>query len=145
MKQNPLQQYHAVPSRETAHSEQVACLLAIIANLQAYLLAPTREFEPGKEIPALDGGALSSATATFMQTCKRLDDILADDSRWNLSSHNELYAELVKTQQANQEFIAAQKRAADGLNRPSFQLKPVLVRVDNGYVAIFGDMEVPEM
>lgn len=145
MKPNPYQQFQQVPSREAAHSEQIACLLAVSHALQPYLLEHHRELDPLHKAPELDGGAQAAASATFIGVCKRLDEIISDSSRWNLEKHHELYSELVKTQQAQQAFLGTQQKAAEVVLRPSFQMKPSIAQVGNGFVAIFGDPNNPAL
>jgi len=134
MKPQPL----PIPSRESTSHGQLNALLCITQALQPYLILPPQENIP-KE-PQLDGGTVAAAATTFIKTCAKIDDLLADLSRWNLESQDALYDALVRTQEQQQAFLKAQTAAAESITRPSFQLKPVLVLVDNGYAAVYGDL-----
>ena len=132
-----------VPNRETVGNEQIHTLLHVANALQAYLLAPHREFDPSNPHPELDGGALAAATVTFCNTCKRLDEILGDQSRWNLDKANDLYGALTKTQEEHQRLLAAQTRVAENALLPSTQLKPTLFQHGGIFLAIHGDPALP--
>jgi hypothetical protein len=134
MKPQPL----PIPSRESTSHGQLNALLCITQALQPYLILPPQENIP-KE-PQLDGGTVAAAATTFIKTCAKIDDILADLTRWSLESQDALYDALVRTQEQQQAFLKAQTAAAESIVRPSFQLKPVLVLVDNGYAAVYGDL-----
>jgi hypothetical protein len=128
-----------VPNRETVATAQVHTLLHITNALQGYLLGPHREFDPSNPHPELDGGALAAATVTFCNVCKRLDEILADPSRWNLDKTNELYSALTKTQAEQQRLLAAQTKVAENALLPSTQLRPSLFQHGGIFLAIYGD------
>jgi len=127
-----------IPSRESTSHGQLNALLCITQALQPYLILPPQENIP-KE-PQLDGGTVAAAATTFIKTCAKIDDILADLTRWSLESQDALYDALVRTQEHQQAFLQAQKAAAESITRPSFQLKPVLMLLDNGYAAVYGDL-----
>lgn len=132
-----------VPNRETVGNEQISCLLHITQALQAYLLAPHREFDVSNPHPELDGGALAAATVTFCNACKRLDEILGDSARWNLEKANDLYGALTKTQEEHQRFLAAQTKVAENALLPSTQLKPSIFQHGGIFLAIYGDPAIP--
>ena len=135
-----------MPTREAASSAQLQELLSITQYLQAYLLVPPDD----RAVPhggPIDGGTVIAAASTFIKTCAKIDEILADKSRWNLDTSDALYAAVIKTQEFNQrvlqkqtEFLQTQTEAAASLMRPSFQLKPELLRVEGGYAAIHGNL-----
>lgn len=127
-----------IPSRESTSHGQLQALLMITQALQPYLILPPQENIP--QTPQLDGGTVSAAAATFIRTCGKIDELLADASRWNLEAQDALYNSLIMTQEAQQAFIKTQTEAAAILLRPSFQQKPILCLLENGYAAIFGDL-----
>lgn len=127
-----------VPTREAANSQQLGMLLAITQSLQSYLLEPPRQNIP--EDGPLDGGTVAAAATTFIKTCGKIDELLADPSRWNLESQDALYDSLVQVHEQQRLFLQAQTAAAATILRPSFRLKPELHVVENGYAAIFGDL-----
>lgn len=132
-----------VPNRESVNSEQISTLLHVINAFQAYLLAPHREFDPNNAHPELDGGALAAATVTFGNACKKLDEILNDNGRWGLDKANDLYGSLVKTQEAHQALLGAQKKVAEAALLPHSQLKPTIFQHGGIFLAIYGDPSIP--
>jgi len=123
-----------IPSRESTSHGQLQALLMITQALQPYLILPPQENIPRD--PQIDGGTVAAAATTFIKTCGKIDDLLADLSRWSLESQDALYNALVQTQEQQQKFLQAQIVAAASIARPSFQFKPVLVAVEGGYAAI---------
>src|SRR5262245_14807552 len=133
-----MKQQGPLPTREAASTHQVSVLLAITQALQPYLLEPPRENIP-QEGP-LDGGTVAAAAATFVKTCAKLDEILSDPSRWNLETSDALYDAAIQTQEAQKEFLQMQTAAAASGIRPSFQLQPNIIYVENGFAAIYGEL-----
>lgn len=127
----------AVPSRESTNAFQVNTILAVIHNLEPFLVEPARDL--GQTRPELDGDAVCSASATFIKACDRLDQILADSTRWSMDAPNELYRALVATQVEQQAFIREQTAAAKIVQRPAFLLKPTLLVWEAGYLAFYGN------
>lgn len=134
----PPNQQLPIPSRESTSHGQLNALLVITQALQPYLILPPQENIP--KDPQIDGGTVAAAASTFIRTCAKIDELLADASRWNLESQDALYDSLVQTQEQQQKFLQTQTEAAALVLRPSFHLKPVLVLVDNGYAAVYGDL-----
>jgi hypothetical protein len=128
----------AIPSRDSSNVTQLSALLGITQALQPYLIVyPT---EPGHSPPEKDGGIASAAETTFIKTCAKIDDLLEDKSRWSLETQDALYSACIETQEVQQKFIKTQTEAAASLMRPSFQVKPLLVLVEGGYIAVHGDL-----
>ena len=130
-----------IPSRESCHAQQLLSLLQITQALQPYLLLDAPEV--GVSPPVLNEQAEAAAVAAFVGACGRISELLADKSRWSLAPQDELYAALVKTQEEQQGFLRAQAAAANGLRRPSYQLRPSLFEIDGGYLAVYGDLKSP--
>lgn len=136
---NELMKTQTIPSRDSSSVTQLSALLAITQALQPYLILPPQELGHNPP-PALDGGTVVAATNTFIKTCAKIDDLLEDKSRWNLETQDALYDACIRTQEAQQKFVQTQTESAAILQRPSFQLKPTLVLVEGGYIAIYGDL-----
>lgn len=137
--QTPLQ----LPSREAVTGHQLDCLLGIIHTLRPFLMdeGNFRIFDAVQEKrPELDGGAQASAVATFCNVCQRIDDMVSDKARWGTQTHDVLYENIQKHYESQIEFTKAQTEAAKGLVRPSFQLKPTLGVIPQGFVAYYGDL-----
>lgn len=131
-----------VPNREAVNDAQVNTLLHVTNALQAYLLAPHRGFEPGDAHPELDGGALAAATTTFCKACEQLNNLLDEKSRWGIEKSADLYGSIVKTQEAQQALLVAQKKIADAALLPHNQLKPTILTHGGYFLAIYGDPAV---
>ena len=126
-----------LPQRDMVVSVQVGTLLGIIGSLYPYAASTDRQESQGG---ALDGGACMAASQTIVRACDRLDRILADDDRWNMRLQDTLEALMEKMYSANHEFLVKQAAAAAEGKRPSFQLRPQLVRASSGWAAIHGDL-----
>ena len=131
-----------IPSRESASMTQFSVLLSLTQALQPYLLLSPQELGTSPP-PALDGGVVIAAANTFIKTCAKIDELLDDHSRWNMESQDALYDALVQTQEHQQRFLQMQTAAASSLMRPAFQLRPTLLLVEGGYIAIHGDLTSP--
>lgn len=129
----------SIPSRDSSSVTQLSALLAITQALQPYLILPPQDLGANPP-PALDGGTVTAASNTFIKTCAKIDDLLEDKSRWNLETQDALYDACIRTQEVQQKFVQTQTEAAASLMRPSFQVKPMLVLVEGGYIAIYGDL-----
>jgi hypothetical protein len=129
-----------IPSRENTSHGQLNALLVITQALQPYLILPPADLAGNPPAPQLDGGTVAAAAATFIKTCARIDELLADNSRWSLETQDALYDALIRTQEFQQQFLKAQTAGAEAITRPSFLHKPMLVLVENGYAAVYGDL-----
>lgn len=136
------QQIPLIPNRESITEQQVATVLAVIHNLQPYLLEQVVELG-SKEPPELDGGAKTAAVNTFVQACHRMDEILSQPDRWAIKTHDELYTAIIDTHKKQQEFLHEQSESVKQLRRPSYQLRPTLAVAGNDYIAFFGDISRP--
>ena len=132
----------AVPSRDSATATQVSVLLAVVNQLQPYLLLPHPDVDDPatRNPPKLDGEALLAATATFIKTCDALDKIVSDPTRFSLDKQTDLYDSIVSLNREQQKFVQAQTEAAHSLKRPSYQLRPTLASVEGSYLAFWGDI-----
>jgi|KBSSwiStaDraftv2_1062776.scaffolds.fasta_scaffold27251_9 hypothetical protein len=128
-----------VPNRETVNSAQIVAILQVTNALQAYLLSPHRGFDASEAHPELDGGALAAATVTFCKACEQLNTMLSDQSRWGMDKSGDLYSSIVKTQEAQQAVLAAQKKTLEAALLPHLQFKPQIFQHDGIFLAIYGD------
>lgn len=99
-------------TKEELTNHQLGPILAVIRELQPYLLEDTIRSGETPTDSSLDGGVSSAAETTFIKACARLDAILEDETRWTIKQHTDAVAEIVKTQQAQQKFIAIQTQIA---------------------------------
>ena len=129
-----------IPTKEDACSKHVELLLDILHNLQPYVVNPQGHEEALS--PEIDGGVVMAAANTFVLAAARLDSLIQDDARWNLTEVQTLHAELITTQQAQQKFLAAQTASAEEMRRPAFQCRPAVYSFEEKFYAIWGDVTV---
>jgi len=132
-----------LPQRDSVTSLQVGTLLNIGMAVMGVLLHPTRDQEDPKwkDQKQLDGGVLNSAETTFINVCAKLDEIIADKSRWDFNSQNVLEEKLSQVYSAHIEFSKAQTEAVNNLNLPHRKFQPTLVNISGGsWAAVFGNM-----
>lgn len=131
-----------LPSREAVSNQQFDTVLNVIRELQPYLLMTQREIELG--IPReLDGGITSSAAATFIRACNRMDAMIDDASRWHLKENDALYEAMTKHFTSASENAQKQIETLIDTSRPSHQLKPTFTVVKGEYVAFWGTLALP--
>lgn len=131
------------PTREETNDRQLRSILAVVQELQAYIIEPTHS--PGETPRALDmnGEAAIAAQATFIKACSAIDSILEDKARFTLGVQDKLMNELVNTQKAQQKFIDTQRLSSEQMQKPSFLLKPTLANFDGGFLAYWGKIDEP--
>lgn len=122
--------------------QQFKTVLDIIEGLQPYLLLTQREIELG--IPQeLDGGVTASAAVTMMKACERMDQMLADATRWNLKENDALYEAMTKhftvAAQTNQKKIEEILHS----HRPSTRMQPTFTVIKGEYIAFWGATNLP--
>lgn len=133
-----------LPQRDTVTNLQIGTLLNIGGMLTNILLNPLRENDDSKwrGLPQLDGGVLAAAEATFINLCAKLDEIIADETRFNFNSHNTLEAQLSEVYAAHLEFTRAQTSATRSIEAPHRQYNPAIMRLPDGnYIAILGSLK----
>lgn len=136
------QKFSGPPLKEQITDFQLGPILAILRELQPFILEPVLEQGGTPTDPAIDGGVKSSAASTFIRACSRLDSILGDEARWTLKSRDTLVQELIKTQKAQQKFIEVQQQSSEMLQLPHYLLRPTLAISGGRYVAYFGNINV---
>ncbi len=136
---HPAPQY--VVGKEHALAAQVQILLNIVHTLEGALSGGTEYSSQPKA--SLDGGARSSLETTLIHTCGRLDSILEEKKNWGVEAQDEVFDAIIATHKAQTEFLISQKLSADEIRRPSFQLRPNIVRAEVGFAAIYGDISTP--
>lgn len=126
------------PARDIVTNNQLSSLIQI-GSFALHSLRPQPSFDG--TITELEESCKTSAEALFLQTCNRLDDLLADTDRWSFKLQDSLEVELQRMYTANTKFLEAQTKAANQINLPSFVYKPSLVRVSDGeWLAHLGDL-----
>lgn len=134
------------PAPEQVTAAHIDNLLSVVECLKPFLLPLPRDPQSSIPQPAerLDGEAAVAAVSTVIKVCEKLDALIADESRWTLRPHAELYAAINANYHQQFEFLKAQTAAANNLSRPFFLLKPDLVQLEDGlFLAFWGDIETP--
>lgn len=134
------QKFSGPPLKEQITDFQLGPILAILRELQPFILEPVLEQGGTPTDPAIDGGVKSSAASTFIRACSRIDSILGDEARWTLKSRDTLVQELIKTQKAQRKFIEVQEQSSLMLQAPHYVLRPTLAITGGRYVAYFGSL-----
>lgn len=137
------QKFSGIPLKEEITDRQLGPILAVLRELQPYLLEEVVEQGGTPASNEVDGGVESAAATTFLKACARLDAILEDESRWSMKTHNTLVAEMIKTQKAQQKFIEVQQASSENLQAPHFLLRPTLAIAADGYIAFWGNINAP--
>lgn len=132
-----------LPAREIITEHQMNVLLALMHHFQPYLLAPPSMYRDDDGLPAkLDGGAHASAVSAFSAVCGRIEDLLAQKKRWDTKTHDAVYTNVVKLQQAHLILVREQALAAQEIRKPSYCLKPSIHMIEGHFVATWGDPSV---
>jgi len=130
-----------LPTRESLTRSQLETLHTIIQNLSPYLLGRPSFFMPDEDTPRkIDGGVAASASVTFINVCSRIDEMLADKSRWDTAAHDRLYDAIASVQKAQVDYLNAQAEGAKMLQRPSIQFHPTVANDGEKFVAFYGDI-----
>lgn len=128
----------SLPSRDSVVSFQVNTLLQIAGCLGAFVANSRTDDSVGG---ANDGGARMSAELSFSKVCARLDAIVDDSSRWDMSQQDLLEKTLLQAYDENIEAIRLAAAAAKSQAAPSTRFKPGLLFLPKlGWCAILGDM-----
>lgn len=129
-----------IPAREIVTEHQMNVLLALMHQFQSYLLLPQRD---DTELPhKLDGGAHAAAVSAFAAVCQKVEDLLAQKRRWDTKTHDDVYGNVVKLQEAHLKLAEEQATAAQEIRKPSYCLKPKIQLVEGHFIATWGDPSV---
>ena len=148
---NQPQQKPLVPDRQSVNAHQIDTLLTMLGMLQPFVLGtPARRgfFGAGAEPdespapPKLDSGVKLSVETTFIKLCLRLDAVLEDSKRWDLSGPDKLYTAMAKAYEAQEVFLRTQAESSAAVQRPSFQHRPGVYTLGTDFVALWGDPSV---
>jgi len=131
----------AMPTREALTRSQIETLHIVIQTLNPYLLGRPSFVLDEEETPhKIDGGVAASASVTFINVCSRIDEMLADRSRWDTAAHDRLYDAIAAVQKAQVDYLTAQAEGAKMLQRPSIQFHPTVANDGERFVAFYGDI-----
>lgn len=131
-----------LPAREVITEHQMNVLVALMHHFQPYLLLPGH-LRNEEELPAkLDGGVHAAAVSAFAAVCQKIEDLLAQKRRWDTKTHDAVYTNVVKLQQAHIKLANEQAIAAQEIRKPSYCLKPTVRLVEGHFIATWGDPSV---
>ncbi len=132
------------------NGQQCGILLTIIEKLESYLIP--NNAEPGVTIREIDREVQTSAAATFIRTCNRLDMILDSEQRWTDDARRQAIKVIGEMYVAQKEALTSQKEASElqkiaynAARQPSMMLQATLYPLPNGgFVAGHGNPALPE-
>lgn len=128
-----------LPCRDSITASQISTLLSVAGCLGAFV-ANVRVDDSTPGGPN-DGGARMAAENTFAKVCARLDTIVDDPTRWDMSHQDTLEKVLLQMYQENIECLKLAERASKQALAPSTRFKPGLIFLPKlGWVAVLGDM-----
>lgn len=131
----------SLPHPDSVTAAQVDTLLRVAGTLLNVLLNPARDMEkiPGETNPS--GDIKTSAEATFINVCNRLDTIVTDPERFSLSFQKAVEQRTEDTQRYNMELLKNQSEAAQEIKTPHFRFRPMFVKTEagDGWIAFLGD------
>ncbi|NOS67026.1 MAG: hypothetical protein HOO67_01520 [Candidatus Peribacteraceae bacterium] len=143
MKSNPASTPTFLPTREVVTEQQVAACLAVLRELQPYTLGQPQFTDVPADRPELDGGVKDSLSVALMSVLGRIERIMTDNARWDVSGTTEIFKQLVETQKAQQAFLREQAASAHLVQLPQFLLKPELMSDGTHFYAIWGNKDLP--
>lgn len=115
---------------------QIDTLLRVSAHFSGIV------FFGGERTEEPNGNCLTSAQATFINTCNALDNLLTDPSRWSLGHMNRADERLEQAHELNLQFLRNQAEASKEISTPHWRYRPALMRTDSGkWMAFLGDLE----
>lgn len=132
-----------LPNREAATQAQLNSLLGVFNMTSQFLIAARMQEIQQPEGGKMDGGAISSAEATIMKVCDKLDEIMDEKARWSLDTQLTLEKALTEAYTENANMLREQAAAYQEARSPHAQWKPKLFKLtETGqWVAIVGDLQ----
>lgn len=121
-------------TRDIATAQQVNTLLGV-ASMMAATMQQFRHFDAMEEAEKptrLTGEAAIAAQTTFIKACAQLDQILADNSRWDGEFHRKVEKAVEESHKANMEFFETQRKTSESLQKPHVQYRPSVKRLPDG-------------
>jgi hypothetical protein len=128
-----------IEQRAAATRQQIDTLLQV-SGLALTALASLRDLSGDEQL--LEGESLIAAENTFIRAFDRVDQILADDSRWNMAFQDQVEKDYHALAAQALEFQKAQTAASKNVGSPHFRYSPKLMKLTDGnWVALLGDPE----
>jgi hypothetical protein len=137
IRRKPQQAVTVLKSREDVSERQIDILLGMLDRVSHNLtiLAGVNTDTHLK----VDGGVQTSLEVVAMQACNRIEEILADGSRWNCNDFDKAFTQILAVQKASEEFFQQQTKSSASIQLPSFIYKPTIIRANGKFFAYIGD------
>lgn len=127
-----------IPSRDQVTQIQIGTVLSAIATMIPLMHIRLDEVDGG----AMDGGTKAAVQVSLITACNRLDEILKDDSRWDMKEHNDLEKQLSNLYHEHARVLKMQQQQIEYLSRPHVRHSPQLGKTrDGSWIAVLGDIE----
>lgn len=133
-KQTPIN----LPQREVLNQMQIDTLLRTI-NTLTMTLGQMDNCKDDETSIYKEAGL--SAEVSLMAACARLDILLADNNRWDLSALQGAEQKLIELYEANTKLLNVRSAVEAGAMVPHMKYKPVILRMGDGWAAVYGDPE----
>jgi hypothetical protein len=136
------QQQAVIPNRENVTTAQMQNLLSVLSHTANFLIASQMHGPQDDDTggTALDGGAKCAVETTIINVCSRLDAVLADGDRWNVTEHLKTEQALRSAYEQQGKMLEAQAAAYAEITTPHHRYKPQLVRMpDKTWLAFAGN------
>lgn len=132
--------------REVLTRFQVDTVLSVIAmtlsGMGHFLRSPNDPIDSTTKIVPSNSEAHIAVENTLQAACARLDQILADEKRWDTKFQDKVEADYEEAHRIQIETYVAQRDAAAEVFSPHFRYRPTLHRLMDGtWCAFLGDLE----
>jgi len=139
--ENPTGQQVRVPTRERANEQQVRTVLAIVAQLNPYLLPPgSTHDQPGYTV---EKNAERAASTTFTLAMNRLDEMLTNGDRWTATDGDSVVESIKATQTEIRKYYREQAATVADLRRPSRIFHPKFAKMGDIFSAFHASSDFP--
>ena len=126
-----------IPQREILNQMQIQTLLGAVQTLTMSLVQFSRgEDDDSAKVSRTDGGARMAAEHTLCNIYDRIDQIMADNARWETYSLKSVEEKLGALYDSNRALLDHRKEVESA---PHMKYKPILMRMGEGWLAICGD------
>jgi len=126
------------PPRDTVTAQQIATLINAARGLVGCLHHPDETPIGGPT----DGGIQLAVEASVNRICSRIDELVADDSRWSMKDQETLEKDMSFMLKNQGQAAIAHRRALEATQLPQFKVRPLLVKLTSeAWVAYLGDIE----
>lgn len=135
-----------INSRELVTRFQLESLLQVMGMMSSalghfYHSSAQEDGGVPKDTPRIPE-ALIAVENTLQNACERLDEIIKDHDRWDLSFQLEVERKYKAAQALQMEVLKNQNKVAIEVISPHFRYRPTILRgVDGSWVAFLGNMD----